>query len=395
MLAVKGQSTYTEAGGNKEQVTVLVTTRADGRVTTSVIVYPYKRQIPKNIIDSLPAGVCPARSASGWMTSDIFFEFFANTFIPELAETRRREKGLTAEEPLELTDADWVVYWMDGYKSHLTIHLSKLCELNKILLYCFKAHSSHICQPNDVGPFKPLKAEWRLAVDEWRLKHPYAVLTRQNFAEVFMKALNKLNPEAIKAGYRSTGLYPFDVCAVHFDRITATNQEVFDKQAFEEKPDFQVGLRCLETVLGDSIVSRYREAAEQNIVLLSDLPDVNTYLLWRHFLSVVNGAETTMQMEPSTVTLSVDDLTMQLLDMACQPATSSQNINGNELTLVADLETSECDARSVPATIHQPTVPHLAEQDLAGVQHLQTFSAFHLPTPGKVIGKFQNSFYAV
>ena len=55
VLAVKGQSTYTEAGGNKEQVTQLVTTRTDGRVTTSVIVYPYRRQIPKNTIDSLPA----------------------------------------------------------------------------------------------------------------------------------------------------------------------------------------------------------------------------------------------------------------------------------------------------------------------------------------------------
>ena len=110
------------------------------------------------------------RSETGWMTSSILFEFMANTFIPQLAKWRREVKGLGADDELTLTDDDWVVYWLDGYKSHLTIHTSLLCDKNKIVLYCFKAHSSHLCQPNDVGPFKPLKAEWSQAVMEWRLQ---------------------------------------------------------------------------------------------------------------------------------------------------------------------------------------------------------------------------------
>jgi len=56
---------------------------------TSAIVYPYKKSIPKIVIDELPkTGFCVAKSDSGWMTSAIFFEYLANTFIPELSATR-------------------------------------------------------------------------------------------------------------------------------------------------------------------------------------------------------------------------------------------------------------------------------------------------------------------
>ena len=67
------------------------------------------------------------------MTSEIFFEYLANAFIPELANYRRQQKGLADSDELILDDNDWVVYGIDGYKSHLTIHTLKLCELNKIV----------------------------------------------------------------------------------------------------------------------------------------------------------------------------------------------------------------------------------------------------------------------
>ena len=53
------------------------------------------------------------------------------------------------------------------------------------------------------GPFKP---EWPAAVSDWRILHPYDVLTRVNFAAVLDKAVSKLNPNAIISGYKVTGL---------------------------------------------------------------------------------------------------------------------------------------------------------------------------------------------
>lgn len=99
----------------------------DSELEDSAVVYPYKKAVPKNIVENLPPGFCVAKSDSGWMTSEIFFEFMANTFIPQLAEDCRQQKGLQPEEDLILTEDDWVVYWVDGYKSHLRLHTSKLC----------------------------------------------------------------------------------------------------------------------------------------------------------------------------------------------------------------------------------------------------------------------------
>ena len=190
VLAPRGEVAYTEIGDMKEQMTVLVTTRADGFVMKSAIVYPYKRAVPKAIVENVPDSFCIARSESGWMTSDAFFEYVANVFIPQLAEIRRAERGLLPDEELILDDSDWIVLWIDGYRSHLTLHTSEICELNKIILYCFKAHASHVCLPNDLGPFKPLKTEWKAAVAEWRLGHPYKALSRAVFATVLSKAVS-------------------------------------------------------------------------------------------------------------------------------------------------------------------------------------------------------------
>jgi len=96
-------------------------------------------------------------------------------------------------------------------------------------------------------PFKPLKAEWRTAVAEWSLQHPYEVLSRTNFASVLAKAVSKLNSDAVRAGYRAAGLYPFNPDAVHYEWLTATNQREFDKIAFlvATETGSQITLRCI------------------------------------------------------------------------------------------------------------------------------------------------------
>ena len=302
ILGPKGEAIYSEAGGNKEQLSVLITTRADGKMMTSAIVYPYKKSIPKLIVDHLPkTGYCIAISDSGWMTSAIFFEYMANTFIPELSAIRRQDKGLGADDELILTDDDWVVYWIDGYASHLTYHTSLLCDLNHITLYCFKAHASHICQPNDVGPFKPLKNEWRKAVTEWRVQNPYATLNKVNFAAVLSVAVQKLDSSSIIAGYRSTGLYPFDEDALHYERLTATNQHKHDSEAFsspqQELSANEIALNVIENILGSNIVSQFKQVQNSDVVDLSVIPSVHTYIIWKHLSELVQRSAVDQQLE--------------------------------------------------------------------------------------------------
>ena len=299
VVAPRGQVIYTEAGGQKEQVTVLVTTRADGKVMKSAIVYPYKRAVPKPIVDTVPDCFSVARSDTGWMTSEVFFEYLTNVFIPELAQERRRQKGLSPEDELILDESDWVVYWLDGYRSHLTMHSSQLCEMNKIALYCFKAHASHICQPNDLGPFKPLKTEWKSAVAEWRLSHPYETLKRPEFATVLHKALQNLTAQSIIAGYRVAGLYPFDPNAVHYDRLTATSAANFDSLAFpladvHGESDDQISLRCIETILGEEVISAYNSIFSLPVYSPSMIPTIDSYVVWRQLKLNCTSIETSL-----------------------------------------------------------------------------------------------------
>jgi hypothetical protein len=119
VIAPRNENIYSEAGGTKEQLTVLITTRADGEIMPAAIVYPYKRAVPKEIVDNVPDQFVVARSDSGWMTSEIFYEYMANCFIPTLNSFRRIEKKLQPSEELVLENSDWVVCWIDGYSTEM------------------------------------------------------------------------------------------------------------------------------------------------------------------------------------------------------------------------------------------------------------------------------------
>lgn len=154
-----------------------------------------------------------------------------------------------------------------------------------------------MCQPNDVGPFKPLKNEWKAAVASWRHEHPYKVLNKASFASVLKVAMSKLNPQAIVSGYRSTGLYPFNEEAVHYERITATNRRKFDSRAFskaednrptEPNPEFcpQMALKLVENILGAEVVGTYRQAHDFSLEILND---IGAFGIWKQLMALASG----------------------------------------------------------------------------------------------------------
>ena len=56
---------------------------ANGELVAPMIIYPYLR-VPKDIAMSVPENFYMATSESGWMWSETFYEFIANTFTPHL-----------------------------------------------------------------------------------------------------------------------------------------------------------------------------------------------------------------------------------------------------------------------------------------------------------------------
>lgn len=177
VLGPKGaKDVYEVATGNaKENLTVMFTFNAAGETCHPMVIYNYKR-IPQNIIESVPANWGIGRSDSGWMVSEVFYEFIANVFHPFLIQSG-----------IELP----VILFVDGHKSHLTYHLSNLCNNLKIILIALYPNATRILQPADVAAFRPLKGGWKKGVFEWRNENPHCAITKKDFAPILDKVINK------------------------------------------------------------------------------------------------------------------------------------------------------------------------------------------------------------
>ena len=81
-----------------------------------------------------------------------------------------------------------VLLIIDGHTTHIDLDISQFCKEDRILLYCLPPHSSHISQPLDVGFFAPLKANWKKAVDSFRMANIGQEITKEVFARVFKEA---------------------------------------------------------------------------------------------------------------------------------------------------------------------------------------------------------------
>ena len=72
-LRLKAKNVYeVSPGHDKSALTFVGTFSADGRVVKPTIIHSYVK-IPRDIKNSVPDGITPAKTESGWMNSQAFF----------------------------------------------------------------------------------------------------------------------------------------------------------------------------------------------------------------------------------------------------------------------------------------------------------------------------------
>lgn len=198
-----------ELGKAKTTLTVLFTFSAAGTYTPPLIIFPGKR-LRKEIGDSIPEGFTFATSDSGWMKTEIFYEYVANSFYPNLQK-------LGTQFP--------VILFVDGHKTHIDRKLSNLCTGLGIILVALYPNSTRILQPADVSTFKPLKDGWRKGLLEWRRSHPSEELTKKEFAGLLKVVISKsVRPDIITNGFRACGLYPWNPSSIDFSKCLGKNK---------------------------------------------------------------------------------------------------------------------------------------------------------------------------
>lgn len=165
----------------KENITALLTVSASGRKAPPMLVYPYKR-IPSEIVTNFPKGWGLGKSATGWMNGEVFFEYMANIFEPWLTENN-------GERP--------VIFFVDGHKSYLTLHLSMFLREKEIILIAFYPNATHILQPLDVSVFYALKSKWKVHVRKWLTENDNCQVKRHNVASLLENIIDSISPAII------------------------------------------------------------------------------------------------------------------------------------------------------------------------------------------------------
>lgn len=105
-------------GDEKESITTLFMTNAEGNFAPPMILFWYQR-IPYNAISKMPKKWVAGTTDKGWMTAKSFFEYITNIFYPWLKENNIKFP---------------VILFLDGLSSHLTLPLSNFCTENQIEL---------------------------------------------------------------------------------------------------------------------------------------------------------------------------------------------------------------------------------------------------------------------
>ncbi|CAF4193627.1 unnamed protein product [Rotaria magnacalcarata] len=121
-----------QGGTGKAFTTMLLCTSASGDVLPPLVVYAAKAVNTLWCAGGVP-GTTYKCSESGWISEEIFTDWFKNLFL---------EQTKNIERPLLLV--------MDNHPAHINIDVIELAIKNQVILLCLPPHCTHALQPLDV-----------------------------------------------------------------------------------------------------------------------------------------------------------------------------------------------------------------------------------------------------
>ncbi|KAL0829682.1 hypothetical protein ABMA28_003187 [Loxostege sticticalis] len=219
VLAKKGSKavstvTSTEKG---ETITVIACCNAEGVFLPPACIMKGKNK-KQEWQDGLPPGsVLFMSQKSAYINATIFFEWLKTHFLP------RKPAGK-------------VLLCLDGHTSHCnSVEMLEFAAANDICLFTLPSHTTHYLQTLDRSVFKSLKAYYYEACRMWLKRNPGRRLTRLQFGGLLSEAWGKgATYENAVAGFKATGIYPFNRSAVPDYAFASTDANI---QNDENQPD--------------------------------------------------------------------------------------------------------------------------------------------------------------
>ena len=178
--------------GAKEQYTVLACSNAAGTAMPPFVVLNQKSFNIRFAEGEVP-GTLYGISANGWMTQELFHQWFTGHFL----------QYATCERT--------IILLMDGHSSHYSPATITLAAEKQVIMFVLPLNTTPVTQPLDRGCFSPLKSAWRETCRKFTMVNPAKLITKFDFCRLFAEAWYKaMTLPNIISSYRVTGIYPFD-----------------------------------------------------------------------------------------------------------------------------------------------------------------------------------------
>jgi hypothetical protein len=179
-----------------ENITALECIAADGWVMTPLYVFKGKKFMESWYGEELP-NFYTAVSEKGYMNDQLAIDWL-HKFHESTKDSSRTKKG------------EKRVLIFDGHTTHKTVEFLQLCETYEILPFCFKPHTTHLCQPLDGKPFLTYKTHFR---NKNNLIAQWGGIPgdKANFLRDIVDVRNKtFNPRLIRNSFKERGIFPTD-----------------------------------------------------------------------------------------------------------------------------------------------------------------------------------------
>ena len=155
---------YISSYTNRESLTAIETISGSGSSIAPFLILKGQEFMEAMFKNALPGSTVLSLNDTGYSTDRIAYEYIKHFE----KETRSRRQGVKR------------LLLFDNHVSHLSQQLLQHCNDNDIIPFALVPHSSHLCQPLDVGIFQTMKAKHGQILDE-AARYVMCILCRFDF----------------------------------------------------------------------------------------------------------------------------------------------------------------------------------------------------------------------
>lgn len=326
-----GQVTSRERG---ELITLVGIICANGNALPPCLIFPRVRFDEARMMAGVPSACKGLVHPSGWMTTNNFPSVLQH-FVANTRCTKDKK----------------VLLILDNHESHLSLDAITYAKENGIVILTLPPHTSNKLQPLDRCVFGPFKTFFNQGLNAWMLQHPGRCVSIYDLGPIMCSAWDRAaTPVNAKAGFRVTGIHPFDT-------------GVFNEDDF-------VGASVCDRLLPDPTEPPTPSATQQDTFQASSelqpCPSTSQQSTSQPYLALQLSPTTTQQAasHPNLAVhppLTTSQQVVSQADLIPQPLTTTlQSVSSSDLSL--ESETLGISPQGISSVPGKPQ--HLSPQDI-------------------------------